>query len=400
MQRFQYQATNSLGEKITGEIQADSLDDAHRQLVEKELTVETVNEVTSGSRGIDAPEQILELVEQVKEVTATGIPLVVTLRSFQEESPPGKTSQLLGRLCDNIEQGVLPAEAMLQGKIELPTTLFYTCRCRDFSPKHLGHILGEYLKQTRHKIQLKRELLLGLFYPIVLSVSVGCLLLFVMAFLVPEFKSLFIGFGMDLPGITKLVLSISDFVLLMVSHWYLLLFGLGLVIAIWVSLIPVFGWDRRWKSNLFHFIPVFGTSQLLMALADFCQMMALLIEHRVPLPVAVRIAAESTDDLPLIRQAKKMEQLFEQGAGYDEVSSLLETYPQEFQHAFCLMGRGHVMAEAMRSTGKVYSSQAKTTVDLLSVITGPLMVCLIGISIGFIVFSLFSPMIDLLNNLS
>lgn len=404
MKRFQYQATNSLGEEVTGEIVADSIEEVRSQLFEQDLMVESIHEVTEKKEtekqsAFTSPESFLELVNEVKEVTSTGVPLVVALRSFQEEAPSKKVSNALQRICMQLEQGAMPADVLSAEQNNLPTH-FQLLLDAEIPHESLGDVLGEYLHQIRTRLDLKRKITLSLFYPAVLFVALFCLLMFFLAYLGPNFKKMFHDFDMELPATTRLIIFLSDSVLFVLNYWYAFLLPvIGLVIGIFF-LSYLLDWDRRWRSNFSPFVPVIGASHLSIALSLFCHMMALFIENRVPLHLAIRLAAETTDDLPLIRQSKRLETLFRNGAGYRDVCALLETYPREFQQAFRMLGRGDAMAEAMHGAGVIYARQAQTSVDLLSVFLGPLMVCIIGISLVFLVSAMFMPLITLINGLS
>ena len=110
---------------------------------------------------------------------------------------------------------------------------------------------------------------------------------FICSLVIPDFRAIFEGFGTELPKITEMVLALSS-VEDMVHYWPMTLFLFwASVLAVWFLSKLVLG--AAGVQRLIYQIPLMGRVFKQSALAEFSQLLALMIEARMPLSEALKL---------------------------------------------------------------------------------------------------------------
>ena len=132
---------------------------------------------------------------------------------------------------------------------------------------------------------------INLAYPVLTAVSTGFLFMAISAYLVPQFESIFEDFGVPLPGITILVINLHTFTNIIAVP---LLILCASQVVLWLSGAVVLKPARR--RSLLGQLPLVGKVWRFTSLAECCHLLALLIESRLPLADALRLAGEGVQD--------------------------------------------------------------------------------------------------------
>src|SRR5262249_15547185 len=136
------------------------------------------------------------------------------------------------------------------------------------------------------------------------------------------------------------------------------------------------------------------------SLSNFCQLLATLMELEIPLPQALRAAADVNDDYSLARKARTAAVAIEHGQSPREAICQPGHCLPELGAAFHWAGRGGDFVESLRASGEVFSARSRVQTNLVLWIFEPVILTTLAISVGFLVIALFLPLIKLLNDLS
>src|SRR5262249_30288007 len=145
--------------------------------------------------------------------------------------------------------------------------------------------------------KIKGKVKAAMFYPVSVMVVATGILTLMMVFIIPRFREVFAGFGMQLPPITLFVLGISNAVR---AHFLKLLVG---VIVLWVAFLftkrTVGG--RRFFDHLKLSMPVFGPVFRKLAISRFARTLGTLLCNGVPILQALNIVKETTGNVVVSR---------------------------------------------------------------------------------------------------
>ena len=210
-QTFKYTARNQQGKTVRGNIEARDNNEASANLRRQGLTVLKVQKASSLGRAKRASVKKGELelfTRQLSTMISAGIPLLECLEVLQEQAEsPGFKKTVTG-LISEIRSGSDFSAAL--GQYPTVFTHIYVSMVRAGEASgQLDEILvrlAEYLEATA---RLKREIKSAMTYPVVSMCMVLGITAFLMIYIVPKFKEIFDNLGVELPGVTKMVMATS-----------------------------------------------------------------------------------------------------------------------------------------------------------------------------------------------
>ncbi|MEM6723846.1 MAG: type II secretion system F family protein, partial [Bacteroidota bacterium] len=174
-------------------------------------------------------------------------------------------------------------------------------------------------------LSYRRQLIGALAYPVFVSSFALLAVYFLLNNLVPVFSDIYDRFGGDLPPITQWVLAFSEGIQA---------YGVWIILSLCVAFFLLYqfrnrSWLRRFKAWIMRRIPVFGPIIHRIYLGRFCQSMALLLQSRVSLLVAVNLVQKMIRFWPIEQALNQSKLLLEQGASLEEGLKTHSIFPKE-----------------------------------------------------------------------
>ena len=336
-------------------------------------------------------EQSVEAVGQIAELTKTGLPLVPGLRALAAESGRGFTghgpsSRMFLAMAGKLQRGATFEEAVAAIGPRMPAHIraIFTTGAKT---GQLANSLEELVDLDRNRLEFRRKIRLTMAYPAFLLCALVCLFAFLGGAIVPSFEKIFDDFETQLPPMTEAVIALSG------STTFVIVGLLGaIVLSLWcLWMLPGPAWLRRLQKS----VPFIGPLRRWGGMVRFTRLMGILIQCRVPLPEALRIAAAVVGDSDLSAGSKKAAACVEGGGSLVNGLSVGGSFPPTL---IPLIGWGQengTLPEAFRTATEVFEGRAESNVWLLNVILTPFVFLIICITLPFLVIALFLPFISL-----
>lgn len=392
---FHYQATDDSGRVSSGEINAENAAAAREQLFSHGLTVTSLQEIASATTAISAmplsATEQSQLVQQVSDLVTAQVPLSIGLRALSEEVPTARLRQVLMGMSDDLEAGVSIEQVFERWSASLPTFLTGMIRASSRAGA-LGAGLNQFAVFTKHRAQARRNLLVALLYPVVLGLVSALLAVLLLGYIVPKFKSIFEGFGMELPGVTAVLLGMSD---LVVRGWFVLLL---IPVLMFLGLRALM--QNAGVMQILYYVPFYGPMLRYRGLSEFALLLEMMIRNGVRLPEALQLAGDGVCDANIAEGAFRLVPLVKQGLSLADAVSSLPNFNREFVYVVSV-GRGESeMCESLRMSSERFNALSSLRLRFFGLAMEPLMVTGLGCAVGFVVIALFMPLVKLLNDLS
>jgi len=348
---------------------------------------------------VSADDAIL-ILEEADLASSAGVPLSPGLRAMAAEAWPGRFRRSLLQLADRLDEGE-PLPTVLQSLQPSLSPITESLVQEGADCGRMDLILHWSTEQGRRRRNLRFQLGTALAYPFFLLAVAALIAGFVLIMIVSKFEQIFRDFGTQLPALTHGVLWLSR-ALIWVSqpfldHWGMTLVGAGLLAAIVLIVAPQCDWISRprWWGR----IPLVGPLFRLVALADFCQFLAILIEIRSPLPKAVRLAGRASGDKWLMNAGEELAAAIEAGNLSAATSTELQV-PAAIGQLLSSLSTPESLAEALYGLAEIYSVRAEVNCRFVAVIVEPIVMTVTTVGLGAIVVGLLIPLVKLLNDLS
>lgn len=331
---------------------------------------------------------------QISQVVRAGLPLESALRALAEQTTSRSDRRALLELSADLERGTPLAEAIQKTGARLPRSMSALVAA-GLETGRLDIVMQYSIDQSQRSRWLSQQIWTSLAYPLALlwfgtSICLGILLA-----IIPQFKTIFNDFGTELPGLTIALVTLSDAVGMF--GWIAILITMSILAFAWIPLL-IFGQTRigrRWAAS----IPLLGIVFRLATLSDFCQILAVLLESRLPFPKALRYAASASDNQWLIRKCNRLSRHLEDGDTPDQAAMLVgmpNSLSQVFRHA----SSDQTVVDALRGISELYAARCSVSSRLAKTIFEPFAVIAVVGFAGITAIAVFLPLIKLLNDLS
>ena len=302
MPYFQYKALNSGGVVDAGSIQASNRPDAFDKIKQLGLQLVHLEETAEGgadlakSDGISLPwkqrrisfKMLGTFTRLLSSLLAAGVPLSKALTILYRETADPAASKKWREVHDLVVDGVSLSDAMSRSPETFPSV--YTAMVEAGETGGFLDLVLEQIAefQARDK-ELRGKVISAMIYPAVLMFLAIAVLIFLMVFFIPRFKTLFEGFDAALPMLTQVIVATSEF-----SQRYGIFVIIGIAFLVYLTRTWVTSErGRRIYERWLLTAPVIGPLSSQFAMARFSRMLGTLIHAGVPLVSGLNVAQRS-----------------------------------------------------------------------------------------------------------
>jgi general secretion pathway protein F len=300
MTTFYYRAVGRDGRAVDGTLEAAGPELASRQLRARGLTLLSIRAEGAGgalgrSRGRPPSRQdVLSMTTELAVLLRAGLPLDRSLKVLIDMAVVPSMAALLGDVLKSVKDGHALSAALQP--YEALFGRFYLSMVRSGEASgEMSNVLDRLVEHLQAAKANRDAVISALIYPAILLV-VACLSVLVMlAFVVPQFESLFNDMGEALPALTRMVIAGADFL----QAWYplLLLVAVGAFFLArrWVNSDSG---RRAWHARLLR-LPLAGGIVFEFEMARFARTLGTLLGNGVPLLRAIDIGIETVGNTVL-----------------------------------------------------------------------------------------------------
>src|SRR5580704_6304984 len=228
---FAYEAMNSSGQEVKDEVEAATPEEAISKIRGKGYFPTKVREKAQkkvakkkGAADASAPlqtkrkmpisisgvprKQLVNFTRQLSTLQDAGLPILRSLQILEQQQKPGLLKAIIGGVADEVEGGGTLSDAMAKYPKAFDK-LYVNMINAGEAGGVLDLILNRLADFMEKSARLKKKVIGAMIYPaVVITIAVGIVSL-IMVVVVPKFEKIFLDFHTELPGVTKLLLSIS-----------------------------------------------------------------------------------------------------------------------------------------------------------------------------------------------
>lgn len=320
-----------------------------------------------------------------------GVSVLKSLKSLQGQvNPKSKLFTVIQELHEKVESGKSLSDAM-------------SYRDGEFSDMEIGMVeSGEATGQLNKTLEnlatdiarrqdIKHKIKSALMYPIAIIGLLIVVLVIMMVFIIPKLTQLFERQAAELPLVTRIVVGISDF---LINHGVYLLIGIiGLVIFLVMASKKPHG---KYLLDKFKMgIPVFGKLFMMTYLSRFARSISNLMSSGVPVVKTMEITASSIGSEVYKRRIMLASEDIKQGIPLAENLADSKLFPPMIVNMVEVGEKTAQLDEIMIKVAKYYEDNVSDTVAGLAKILEPMILVIIGVSVGVIVAAVMLPIMNL-----
>lgn len=338
------------------------------------------------------------LLATVAELAVAQLPLAEGLRAAAAESR-GRVSRGFAYLADQVAAGRTIDQICLATDSPLPLHLRGLVAAAARTGQ-LGTALEELIAHQRTARRLRGRVLASLAYPLaVIGMNIG-VLGFLLGWVTPLFKTMFLEFDLQLPAVTSAVVQMGDAV-----TWLFSSDGTGFLVGIagvsCAFLVAAVTGRGAWlQGTLVDSFPLLGVLAQWTEAANFFYLLAALLDKHVPLPDALRYTAAGTRKADLKQSALWLANEVQAGKSLADLVERSGCWPAGGIPWIRRGEQNQSLARSLRLLSEIYEERAVMRAEWLRINLGPLMFVFVGMSVGSIIVALFMPLVSLIQGLS
>jgi type IV pilus assembly protein PilC len=248
--------------------------------------------------------------------------------------------------------------------------------------------LGNFYKR---KNEQRKHLINALTYPVIIISTAILVVLFMLQFVVPMFEDIFKQQQVELPGITVLVINMSDFI--KQNLYYLF----AIIIIMWLLKKPLSEkyWYSKTKDLVLSKIPLLGDFIKTIYLSQFSQAMALLTASRIPLVQCLELVGKMIDYYPLKQALKQIESSLMNGVALSEAMSSHKLFDSKMIALIKVAEETNQTEQMFSKLNERYNDNVQQRSKMLSTVLEPFIILFVGLFVGFILIAMYLPMFKL-----
>jgi type IV pilus assembly protein PilC len=252
---------------------------------------------------------------------------------------------------------------------------------------NLSGVLDYYIAYQRVSTGVKKKILATLVYPTLLVTVATIIVTYLVTGVIPKFALLYRDLGVQLPGPTKFLVTVT------VDYR---LYILGLIVAVFVTLLGVFFWSRSEEGGVafdrmkFR-VPVLGETLLKFQVAQFCRTLATLLTGGTPLVSALQTAGESITSRLLQGTVGRATQMVREGESLHGALSASRVMPELAMDMIEVGESSGALAPMLNSVAEFYEEEVSLRLGAMVAVIEPVILIFMGLLVAFILISLYLP---------
>jgi type IV pilus assembly protein PilC len=311
---------------------------------------------------------------QLATMVGAGLTLIRSLGILAEQTESKPLTAVIVTMRGDVERGLSFSQAISKHPKVFPAVYIAMVRSGEVGGM-LDSVLLRLATTLEKQLELRRRVKSAMSYPIAVGVIIVLVVSAMLLFIVPMFEGMYNDLGGELPLPTKMLIALSGF---LGTAWWMI------AIAICAGVYGVKRW-RTTPSGALAFdgfklkVPIAGQIVHKTAIARFSQTLAALVRSGVSILEALDIVA---------------------GTAGESLSVALmnhEVFPKMVVQMMAVGEETGALDAMLDKIGEFYDSEVSATVDSLTSLIEPLLMVVMGVTVGGMVVALYLPMFQIIN---
>ena len=404
MPRYFYKAKSVKGEEKSGFLEAKNTHQLSQKLhaqgfvlikaqLSKELKKQKFNIDLPTFGGVPLTEKMF-FVRNLQVMIAAGLPLPRAIKSLSKQVKTPEFKKALSEIKDRVVEGKSLSEAMSYYPSVFPQILRSMVKVGEESGT-LEKVLGVLSAQMEKEHILISRVQGAMIYPIIIvcaMIAVGALMLIMV---VPKLAETFEDLNIELPVTTKIIINFGTFV---ANYWHLLFLGLIIFIILLIRILKIQA-VKKISDKIFLRAPIISSIVKATNSAYATRNLSSLIGAGVSLPRSLEITAGTLSNFYFKTAMNEAAEKVIKGGKLSEVlASYKNVYPLIVIQMVAVGEETGETSAILSKLADFFEEEVSTTTKNLASVIEPVLMIIIGITIGFFAVSMVQPMYSMLGS--
>ncbi len=399
MPAFEYTALDSSGREKRGVVEGDSPRAARQYLRSNGFDPLAINQVKERkdktsfkglfTRGFNSTDLAL-FTRQLATLVRSGTPLEEALRTIGNHTEKPRVKRTVMGVRSRVSEGYSLEKAMGEFPSDYPEMYRATIAAGEKSG-HLDAVLDRLADYTETRQETQQSVVGALVYPIALLIIAIAVVVLLVVVVVPKVVGIFADLGQELPLLTRMLISFSDF---------LVAYGIYILIA---AIIGIVLFQRSMRSEVFRAkvqkfylgLPIVGGLTRGMNTARFSRTLSIMTASGVPVLDSLRIAAEVITNRPMRLAVQEAAVSISEGATIHSSLERSGHFPPMTLHLIASGEQSGDLEEMLDRAASQQERELNTIINTTLKLLEPLIIVFMGVMVLGIVMAILMPIFNL-----
>ncbi|MEO2281703.1 type II secretion system F family protein [Pseudoalteromonas pernae] len=394
---FQWVGVSSRGKKLEGELTGSSIALVKAQLRKQGITPSKVKKKPkplfgTGQKRI-SPMDIAILTRQIATMLMAGVALVQAIDMIADGSDNPSVKNLLTSIGEEVKAGH-PLSDALRKHPRYFDDLYCDLVASGEQSGALDRIFDRVALYKEKAEALKSKIKKALFYPIAVILVAIIVTSILLIFVVPQFQSIFEGFGAELPAFTLFVIAISEF---LQKYWWVAALAIGIGGYIFKEAHMRSKDLRNNVDKAILKIPVIGMILNKAAVARYARTLSTTFAAGVPLVDALDSAAGASGNAVYRDAILEIKAEVSSGNPMNWAMRNSNIFPDMVIQMVAIGEESGSLDDMLAKVATIYEQEVDDAVDGLSALLEPMIMAVLGVLIGGLIIAMYLPIFQLGN---
>lgn len=333
------------------------------------------------------PAVTMAFSRQLSSFLEAGIPLLDALEIVGQQTDSPKMREVVADVADSIHRGMGFAEAVNAHPTVFPSYYRAMLTSAEYTG-NLDEVLSQLATYMERDLTARRQVRSALTYPILVLIIAVVAMIVMSVFVLPKFSGLYRGLGARLPLPTRMLMGFTDF---MGRFWPMILLAL---VAVVIVMSVILGGERgkpRRDALAMH-LPVIGNLYSLISLERFCRVLSSLAQAGVPLPAAIGLSADSTNNSIFQSRMVPVRETLVRGGGLYEPMVETGLFPIAARQMIQVGERTGMLGNQLGKAANYYEREVGFSMKKSTDLFAPTVIIFVACVVGFVAVAQIAAM--------
>jgi type IV pilus assembly protein PilC len=391
MAKWQWEGRTRSGELRKGVMEAPSEKEVHLKLRQQEIQPERVRKQFGPKINLNLGpsvkrQELVVFVRQFATMIDAGLPLVQCLDLIASQQDNKGFKAILIDIKDTVGGGSTFAQA-LERHPKVFDTLFINLVAAGEVGGILDTILNRLAAYIEKNAKLARQVKSAMAYPIGITGVAAIVIFVLLRFVIPSFEKMFTNMGGDLPGLTKLVIGMSNW---LGQNMFIVFGGLVVFVFFFKRFIATKRGRLIFDASLLK-LPLFGPLLKKVAVARFTRTMGTMLSSGVPIIEALGIVSKASGNMVIENALIEVKDRVAEGSQMADPLARTQIFPNMVVQMIAVGESTGAMDVMLTKIADFYDDEVEASVDSLTSLMEPIMMVVLGGIVGTILVAMYLP---------
>ncbi|MEC7276221.1 MAG: type II secretion system inner membrane protein GspF [Bdellovibrionota bacterium] len=396
---YNYKGLDRTGKEVKSSITAEGLNQAKGKLRTMGVMLIEIKEQKSGGNkggggfsfgdGVSV-EDLALMTRQLATLIKAKIQIVEAFSALMDQTEHPKLKVILSEIRGKVNEGTSLASALGDYPKVFDNVYVNMVEAGEQSGT-LEVVLLRLADFTEAQMKLKNQIKGAITYPIIMMIIGFIMFGVIFTVVIPKITKIFKSTGKEVPWMTQICIDISD---LFVNYWWLMIIA---AIASWWGFNK---WrktpkgESKWHALLLK-MPIVGELSTMINVSRFCSTLATLLNSGVPILTAMQIVKNLVANVHMAKAVDDARVQIKEGGSMAAPLKNSGLYPTMVTHMITLGEKSGELEPMLQIVSENYEDQVNNKLSGLTSVLEPIMMVVMGVAVGFVVFAVVIPMMDL-----